>query len=552
MAGYHTLLPTTNYWRGYGRMPYPPTYYKPPAWVWQDAIPSYLLQTTCVGMARCHTLLPTTNHLRGYGRMPYPPKLLIMKISVGKKLYLSILSVFLVFAVAFIVFQQEREKQFKIDTLNLKLQDYNSRMEEHLRLFPDFSEEALDRYVETHYIQNIRVTLIRANGDVLYDSKLKDYSHINNHSTRPEIASALKHGAGSTVDRNSETVHGDFFYSATYFPKQQLIIRSALPYTSDLARSLQADQHYIWFAIGAILLLTIILYRFISRLSDNITKLRTFASRADHNESLDTEDLAVFPNDELGEIAERIIKMYKRLQTTRREQDVLKRQLTQNIAHELKTPVASIQGYLETILENPNINDATREQFLQRSYAQSQRLTSLLQDISTLNRMDDAPEMMSEENVNISDIVSNIQKETALQLQQKEMKFCNRLQPNIVVRGSTSLLYSVFRNLTDNAIAYAGVGTTITIDAELSSDELFDEHRKWHFTFSDNGVGVSSEHLPRIFERFYRVDKGRSRKMGGTGLGLAIVKNAVLLHGGTISAHNNEEGGLRFEFTLRA
>jgi hypothetical protein len=145
-----------------------------------------------------------------------------MKISVGKKLYLSILSVFLVFAVAFIVFQQDREKQFKIDTLNLKLQDYNSRMEEYLRLFPDFSEEALDRYVETHYIQNIRVTLIRANGDVLYDSKLKDYSHINNHSTRPEIAAALKHGAGSTVDRNSETVHGDFFYSATYFPKQQL------------------------------------------------------------------------------------------------------------------------------------------------------------------------------------------------------------------------------------------------------------------------------------------------------------------------------------------
>lgn len=473
-------------------------------------------------------------------------------LTVGRRLFWSVLSLFTIFAVLFIAFHQVRENEYKTNTLNLKLQDYNSRMEEYLRLFPDFSEEALDRYVETHYIQNIRVTLIRANGDVLYDSKLKDYSHINNHSTRPEIAAALKHGAGSTVDRNSETVHGDFFYSATYFPKQQLIIRSALPYTSDLARSLQADQHYIWFAIGAILLLTIILYRFISRLSDNITKLRTFASRADHNESLDTEDLAVFPNDELGEIAERIIKMYKRLQTTRREQDVLKRQLTQNIAHELKTPVASIQGYLETILENPNINDATREQFLQRSYAQSQRLTSLLQDISTLNRMDDAPEMMSEENVNISDIVSNIQKETALQLQQKEMKFCNRLQPNIVVRGSTSLLYSVFRNLTDNAIAYAGVGTTITIDAELSSDELFDDHRKWHFTFSDNGVGVPSEHLSRIFERFYRVDKGRSRKMGGTGLGLAIVKNAVLLHGGTISAHNNEEGGLRFEFTLRA
>ena len=113
-----------------------------------------------------------------------------MKISVGKKLYFSILSVFLVFAVAFIVFQQDREKQFKIDTLNLKLQDYNSRMEEYLRLFPDFSEEALDRYVHTHYIPNIRVTLIRNDGKVLYDSKLKDYSNIANHATRPEMAAA--------------------------------------------------------------------------------------------------------------------------------------------------------------------------------------------------------------------------------------------------------------------------------------------------------------------------------------------------------------------------
>lgn len=474
-----------------------------------------------------------------------------MKFSFGTKLYLSILTVFLAFAVAFIVFQQNREKQFKIDTLNLKLQDYNSRMEEYLRLFNDRSEDALDRYVHGHYMTNLRVTLIRPDGKVVYDSNLKDYSKLANHASRPEIATALKHGSGSTVDRNSQSVGGDFFYSATYFPRQNIIIRSALPYTSDLARSLQADQHYIWFAIGAILLLTVILYRFTRRLADNITKLRTFASRADHNESLDTEDLAVFPDDELGEIAERIIKLYKRLQTTRREQDVLKRQLTQNIAHELKTPVASIQGYLETIIDNPNINDDTRGQFLERCYAQSQRLTSLLQDISTLNRMDDAPEIKNNENVNISDIMANIQKETALQFEQKGMQLINRLSPNIVVRGNTSLLYSVFRNLTDNAIAYAGQGTTVTVSAELHTDEADDDKGLWHFTFSDNGAGVPNEHLPRIFERFYRVDKGRSRKMGGTGLGLAIVKNAVLLHGGTISVCNNPEGGLRFDFTLK-
>ena len=474
-----------------------------------------------------------------------------MRISVGTKLYMSVLSVFLVFAVAFIVFQQTREKQFKVDTLNLKLQDYNSHMEEYLCLFPDRSEQALDRYVQSHYIPHLRVTLISLSGKVMYDSELKDYSHVTNHASRPEIVSALRNGAGSTVERNSKTLKGDFFYSATCFPKDSLIIRSALPYTSDLSKSLKADQHYIWFAVATMLLLTIILYRFTRRLGDNIQRLRTFASRADHGESLDTEDLVGFPSDELGEIAERIIKIYKRLQTTRQEQDILKRQLTQNIAHELKTPVASIQGYLETILDNPNINDSMREQFLKRCYAQSQRLTSLLQDISTLNRMDDAPDMIGTEDVNISEIVANIQKETALQLQQKQMSFVNKLPNDVMVKGSPSLIYSVFRNLTDNAIAYAGMGTTITLTAQPI--ENIDEEMKspkWQFTFSDNGVGVPVEHLPRLFERFYRVDKGRSRKMGGTGLGLAIVKNAVLLHGGTIRVVNNFNGGLRFDFTL--
>lgn len=474
-----------------------------------------------------------------------------MRISVGTKLYMSVLSVFLVFAVAFIVFQQTREKQFKVDTLNLKLQDYNLHMDEYLRLFPDRSEQALDRYVKSHYIPHLRVTLISLSGKVMYDSELKDYSHVANHASRPEIVSALHKGAGSTVERNSKTLKGDFFYSATCFPKDSLIIRSALPYTSDLSKSLKADQHYIWFAVGTMLLLTIILYRFTRRLGDNVQRLRTFASRADHGESLDTEDLVGFPSDELGEIAERIIKIYKRLQTTRQEQDILKRQLTQNIAHELKTPVASIQGYLETVLDNPNINDSMREQFLKRCYAQSQRLTSLLHDISTLNRMDDAPEMIGTEDVNISEIVANIQKETALQLQQKQMSFVNKLPNDVMVKGSPSLIYSVFRNLTDNAIAYAGTDTTITLTAQPIED--IDEEvksPKWQFTFSDNGVGVPVEHLPRLFERFYRVDKGRSRKMGGTGLGLAIVKNAVLLHGGTIRVNNNFNGGLRFDFTL--
>ena len=480
--------------------------------------------------------------------------------SVGKKLYFSVLTVFLVFAVSFIVFQQSREKQFKINTLTLKLANYNELLMEDLLLSNSqgillsdsvdmvdsvrVAEAKLQEFVREHESKDLRVTLVKPDGRVVFDNMSKNYRHFANHAKREEIAEALKVGQGTSVERQSKTLKQDYFYVASYFPKAQLIVRTALPYNDNLTQSLQADQHYIWFAIVAIILLTVVLYRFTYRLGKNVSKLTIFAYKADHNESLEVEDLTNFPDDELGEIAERIIKMYKRVQTTRKEQDILKRQLTQNIAHELKTPVASIQGYLETILDNPHINEQTKEQFLQRCYAQSERLTSLLHDISTLNRLDDGSDMIDFEAVDITQLVADITKETALVRQERKMTFDNQLPERIVVKGNRSLLYSVFRNLTDNAIAYAGEGRTITLEAK-------EQGNKWHFIFRDNGQGVPPEHLARLFERFYRVDKGRSRKMGGTGLGLAIVKNAVLLHGGTIRVSNLPEGGLKFEFTIK-
>jgi signal transduction histidine kinase len=222
----------------------------------------------------------------------------------------------------------------------------------------------------------------------------------------------------------------------------------------------------------------------------------------------------------------------------------MRRELTQNISHELKTPVASILGYTDTILDNPQMDDQTRQQFIERTHKQAQRLTALLQDISTLNRMDYAADVISKERVDVSQIVADIAEETALAFQQKGMMLRNCLPHGIIIQGNPSLIYSIFRNLTDNALYYAGEGTTV----EIAADEQPDS---WHFIFQDNGTGIAPEHLPRIFERFYRIDKGRSRSLGGTGLGLAIVKNAVLLHGGTITARNIATGGLYFEFTLK-
>ena len=469
-------------------------------------------------------------------------------MTVGKRLFWGTLSLFLIFAVLFIVFQQNREKQFKIDMLNLHLQDYNYRLADMIETCSNsdgsINGEMVDKYVKKHYIRDLRVTFINIDGKVIYDNRRKDYDNFTNHHDRKEVVEALKTGKGFDISRESNTVGGDFFYSATLLKDRNILIRTALPYNNDLAESLRADQHYIWFALLMITILSITLYRFISRLDSNITKLNIFAQRADHGESLDTEDLAQFPDDELGEISESIIKIYKRLQKTKEEQNELKRQLTQNVAHELKTPVASIQGYLETIMENPNIDNDKRSLFLERCYAQSKRLTSLLRDISTLNRLDDATGLIEFEDVDVTSVIRQIAKEISLQLEERGMTLKTNLPEKIVVKGAQGMIYSIFRNLTDNAIAYAGNNTQVTITAERTSSA------EWHFTFCDNGVGVEQKHLDRLFERFYRVDKGRSRKMGGTGLGLAIVKNAVLLHGGTIKVGNRPTGGLQFDFTL--
>lgn len=456
---------------------------------------------------------------------------------------MGVLAVFLVFAALFVLFQQSREKKYKADMLNTKLQDYNVRMAESLAYAGTISEEVMDKYVVKHHVPDLRVTIVDKGGRVLFDNEYKDYASLGSHADRKEIADALKNGTGMNISRMSRTMNNDCFYSATYFPKQQIIIRTALPYNNSLLKSLKSDSHYLWFAFTAMLVLVAVIYSFVNRLGVNITKLRIFAERADRNESLDTEDLVDFPGDELGEIAERIIKIYKRLERTKEEQNVLKRQLTQNVAHELKTPVASILGYLDTITENPDMDNDTKMQFFERCKVQACRLKSLLQDISLLNRMDDVSGMIKFDEADISHIVADIEKETALQVAARGMTLRNAIPGGIVVRGSHSLLYSIFRNLIDNAIAYAGQDTVMTLSSEDRGD-------RWLFSFSDNGCGIPEEHLPRIFERFYRVDKGRSRKLGGTGLGLAIVKNAVVMHGGTITAKNNPGGGVTFTFSI--
>lgn len=221
----------------------------------------------------------------------------------------------------------------------------------------------------------------------------------------------------------------------------------------------------------------------------------------------------------------------------------LKQQMTSNIAHELKTPVSSILGYLETIL-NTKMSEEQRKFFMERAYLQSQRLTSLIQDISLLNKIEEAADLFELEEINVKEVVGTVVDELRLKIEEKDISVRMDFSDKLTLIGNRSVFFSIWRNLVENSINYAGDGITITMKNYLKDDNFL------YFSYSDTGTGIPEKHLGRIFERFYRVDSGRSRSMGGTGLGLAIVKNGVMFHKGEISAKNLKNGGIEFIFTI--
>ncbi|MEE0990084.1 MAG: HAMP domain-containing sensor histidine kinase [Paludibacteraceae bacterium] len=230
--------------------------------------------------------------------------------------------------------------------------------------------------------------------------------------------------------------------------------------------------------------------------------------------------------------------------TAGEDQAILKKQLAQNVSHELKTPISSILGFTETLINNPNMDEEKKLFFIERCHTQAVRLTNLLQDISMLNKLDESCDSFEMVEIDLNKLIEDVSQDVSLALEEKNMHIETILPDKLIIKGNTLQIYSIFRNLIDNSILYAGVGTTITIECYRKDKDYL------YFSVADNGVGVDSKHLNKIFDRFYRVDKGRSRKLGGTGLGLSIVKNAILFHQGRISAKNRRGGGIEFLFNL--
>ena len=472
-----------------------------------------------------------------------------IKLTYHKRLFLMLLGFTCMIVISFVGFQYIREKQYKSEVLNAQLQVYNKQ------LIGSFENgQSLDEYIDSHDkpFDELRISIINLSGEVVYDNTLP-VSTLDNHSQRPEVAQALKEGSGYRIGRHSASDGREYFYSAT--KGNQVIVRTAIPYTASLREILRADWSFLGILVVISIVMNILGYFVTKRLGRNIERLNRFAAKAEKGESFDEDEQ--FSNDELGSISNHIVKLYGQWQQTIKDRDLaheaalrqeqekirIKKQLTNNINHELKTPVASIQVCLETLLSGINLTEEKRLELIERCYTHNERLRRLLDDVSLITRMEDGSQLISRDPVNINAIIDEIGDELEIMSEDERFNLHVDFNEPIVIDGNISLIGSIFRNLTENALAYSG-GRNIYITLAENNDDYC------RILFEDDGCGVDEEKLSRLFERFYRVDKGRSRQKGGTGLGLSIVKHAVQFHGGTITVENRPSGGLRFNFTL--
>jgi two-component system phosphate regulon sensor histidine kinase PhoR len=402
----------------------------------------------------------------------------------------------------------------------------------------------------------LRLTLIDAQGTVLFESDLR-YNRlpgIENHLQRPEVQAALRSGTG-TATRHSATLDLDELYLAKRvaepFPQATgfggtTIVRIGVPLTqvnvmvSDIRSKIIITSVLILCVVIAV---TVVVSR---RLARPIKEMADIAQqiRAGNLE----KRIPIQSSDEFARLAESLNSMMDRLNediSMLRKLERVRTEFLGNVSHELRTPIFAVQSMLETLLHGALEDPAVRRDFVERALANTERLNMLLGDLIEISRIETGDMKMSFRYFPIRDFLSQV----VVDMQQSahSRNITLTMEPggdSVDVLGDRERLKQVMVNLIDNAIKYNRPDGRVVVSCRRAEGGM-------EVSVTDTGVGIPAEHLPRIFERFYRVDKERSREAGGTGLGLAIVKHIVEAHGGSIGVQSTVGSGSTFRFVLK-
>lgn len=226
-----------------------------------------------------------------------------------------------------------------------------------------------------------------------------------------------------------------------------------------------------------------------------------------------------------------------------RKLETMRRDFVANVSHELKTPLTSIKGFVETLLEGALEDKENSRHFLEIIRDHADRLDSLVNDLLTLSYAESRQATLEPKETDLREIVEKVFISCRVQANKKKLELVDLLPPKLLVKADGHKINQVLTNLVDNAVKFNREKGTIKISHEAAGSMV-------KITVEDSGIGIPAKDIPRIFERFYRVDKARSREMGGTGLGLSIVKHLVELHGGSVGVESTEGFGSTFWFTL--
>lgn len=391
-----------------------------------------------------------------------------------------------------------------------------------------------------------RLTIVDQNGRVLADSE-KAAELMENHGDRPEIIRAIQEGIGES-NRFSDTLGINMKYVANSVMEGDNIvgiIRIALPLT-EVESQIRVIYRIVLLGGIITILIAFIIGYFISRtVARPIAEMKDIAQRIAKGDF--TKRIDIKSKDELGILAESFNSMAGELQQkidNMRNMDNIRTDFVANVSHELKTPLTSIKGFIETLEDGAMDDKINRGRFISIIKKHTERITSIINDLLSLSELELGKDRINKERFSLKNLTDEVVMGFGHALSAKNITLSvNYTGEDFIVNADKLKIEQILVNLIDNAIKYSHNGGKIKVFLSEKKDIFI-------IGIEDSGIGIPSQHLGRIFERFYRVDKARSRKLGGTGLGLAIVKHIVGLHNGNIDIESQVNQGTKITITI--
>ena len=447
-------------------------------------------------------------------------------------------------------------KRYINDKFINDLEILSNQIEYLLRTIPENHEKDYMFLQNYAHSANARLTLINSDGKVIFESEVPETQlpSIENHFYRKEIQVAYNKGTGTDI-RKSATIDVDILYFARIL-KEQLpqssrfketkFIRVGFLLTYVKNATTDIINKVVFTGIIVLFVISFFIFYISRKICSPIEEMSKIAEEV-RKGNIDLR-IPVKSKDEIGEFAETFNKMLDKLHediNKLKKLETIRSEFLGNVSHELRTPIFAIQGMLETLLQGALDDSEVGRDFVQRALANTQRLNTLLNDLIEISRIESGDMKMSFRYFEINSFLSQIITEMEPIANQRGIKLeVSLAEQNVDVYGDKERIKQAIINLIDNAIKYNKPNGKVVVCARKCDQEL-------KIIIEDTGVGIADEHIPRIFERFYRVDKERSREAGGTGLGLAIVKHIVEAHGSRVEVQSKKGEWSKFSFTLK-